>query len=678
MGFSLVSCSNRSNFIEVSYVVNDTLFRKETTSEPLNIDYPIQNGYLWLGWYDDLESEKPHDFSKPISKSTTLYGRNYTFEQALCFWVKHSKNDDGFIFFNNEENYKLNEELEVSWEGHFVENTYTSDRSMTWNFSSGIGNISLTQNNLSGEDYHGSVDFIGRATLGRSDYDSLVVTNSSGQTAVISLLTDLISEFLQKSLNLLNMQLAFIQTVYSQIPSLSFNNISKTFDSISFDIIEFNLFGHRNGIKYSLLEGSKTIAIISENEPKKFENLTPKKTYLIKAEIQYDKHDGLGVKTKESTSFDITTLNKFSTVTFKNYDGTILSTVVAGYGDSVVYNGPTPTRPATSQYRYEFIGWDDNLLNITSDRVVFAQYSSIQQFTVTFKNYDRTTLSTSVVDSGGTAIYSGPTPEREHPSSDQYSYYFVGWNRELTNVKNNFTTTAQYSEQRETPGQIFTLSSDHSYYIVSGYSGSSETVYIPNYHKGLPVKEIGAKAFYKCSLLENVFFSSNISKIGDYAFYYCVEMRSIYIPMGVISIGNYAFCGCGSNKSHWTVYDVYRISLANSVTSIGEGAFQGCTEMTQVVLSESLTSIPKYAFRSCYVIESITIPRKISGIGEGAFDSLFNIKTIIIPSTVTTMDENVFRDCYMVTIYAEANSKPAGWNSLWNPRSRPVVWGYTG
>ena len=63
------------------------------------------------------------------------------------------------------------------------------------------------------------------------------------------------------------------------------------------------------------------------------------------------------------------------TVTFKNYDGTLLSEVVVEKGQTVTYNGPTPTRNETNEATYTFKGWDASLENITSDCIRVAQYN---------------------------------------------------------------------------------------------------------------------------------------------------------------------------------------------------------------------------------------------------------------------------------------------------------------
>ena len=58
-----------------------------------------------------------------------------------------------------------------------------------------------------------------------------------------------------------------------------------------------------------------------------------------------------------------------------------------------------------------------------------------------------------------------------------------------------------------------------------------------------------------------------------------------------------------------------------SVTSIGGGAFDGCSKLTSVTIPDSVTSIGWGAFDGCSSLTSVTIPDSVTSIGYSAFEN---------------------------------------------------------
>ena len=121
--------------------------------------------------------------------------------------------------------------------------------------------------------------------------------------------------------------------------------------------------------------------------------------------------------------------NEF-TVTFEDHDGTILKTeTVQSGGDATPPDDPV-------REGYDFDGWDGDYTNVTSDRTITATYT-VKQLTVTFKDFDGTTLKTETVDYGSAAT--APTPPTHA------GYTFDRWSRDFSNVTENIEVSAIYS-----------------------------------------------------------------------------------------------------------------------------------------------------------------------------------------------------------------------------------------
>lgn len=117
------------------------------------------------------------------------------------------------------------------------------------------------------------------------------------------------------------------------------------------------------------------------------------------------------------------------TVTFVDYDGTLLKTETVPDGESA-----TPPK-APARAGYDFIGWDGDYSNVTSDLTLSAQYDDAV-FTVTFLDYDGTTLKTETVGYLESAM-----PPTEPVRA---GYAFTGWEGSYTLVSADATITAQY------------------------------------------------------------------------------------------------------------------------------------------------------------------------------------------------------------------------------------------
>ncbi len=166
------------------------------------------------------------------------------------------------------------------------------------------------------------------------------------------------------------------------------------------------------------------------------------------------------------------------------------------------------------------------------------------------------------------------------------------------------------------------------------------------------VTTINDRAFYGCSSLNSITISHGVQTIGGKAFYGCSKVSSLTIPASVTSISDYAFQYCSALNtiivaSGNTVFDSredcnaiiktetntliqgsQQATIPNTVVSIGDNAFSGFKNITEVIIPESVTSIGSWAFGNCADLESVVIPGGITLIGNAAFYNCPNLKTV--------------------------------------------------
>ena len=221
---------------------------------------------------------------------------------------------------------------------------------------------------------------------------------------------------------------------------------------------------------------------------------------------------------------------------------------------------------------------------------------------------------------------------------------------------------------------------------VFSYCSSLTSVTIPS-----SVESIGQDAFYNCSSLTSVTIPNSVTSIGQDAFYNCSGLTSVTIPSSVASIGQLTFYNCsgltaikvesGNQKydsrnncnaiieksTNTLIVGCKNTIIPNSVTSIGDGAFNGCSGLTSVTIPNNVTSIGERAFYSCSGLTSVTIPNSVTSIGGSAFSGCSGLTSVTIPNSVTSIDGSIFSDCSGLTSVTIPNSVTSvGWGAFRN------------
>jgi hypothetical protein len=168
---------------------------------------------------------------------------------------------------------------------------------------------------------------------------------------------------------------------------------------------------------------------------------------------------------------------------------------------------------------------------------------------------------------------------------------------------------------------------------ITGYTGSGGAVTIPSTITGRSVTSIREDAFsWYGYRLTSVTIPDSITNIGIGAFYRCTSLTAITVNTNNPAFSSVAGILFNHNQTaliQCPEQTAGSYTVPSSVTSIGYEAFAGCASLTNVTIPNSVTSVGDWAFSYSGLI-NITIPNSLINIGNAAFSLCASLTAITV------------------------------------------------
>lgn len=175
------------------------------------------------------------------------------------------------------------------------------------------------------------------------------------------------------------------------------------------------------------------------------------------------------------------------------------------------------------------------------------------------------------------------------------------------------------------------------------------------------VTSIGTGAFEDARLLEGITIPNSVTSIGAKAFNWCTKLSTITLPDSVASVGKEAFEGTAyyDTEANWEGGILYSGNILLKAKGRGNCTVKAGTKLiansafyysgySSIVLPDSVTTIGDYAFEKSWLyLSSVTLGKGVTSIGKGAFSGCSCLDMITIDRNVTSIGKDAFKDCAM-------------------------------
>jgi hypothetical protein len=218
----------------------------------------------------------------------------------------------------------------------------------------------------------------------------------------------------------------------------------------------------------------------------------------------------------------------------------------------------------------------------------------------------------------------------------------------VTNSFGSVSTGAVLTVTLSSPAADFVYFTNVGSITISGYGGPGGAVIIPDSISGLPVTSVAGYAFYSISNLTRVTIPNSVTSIAAYAFYYCPSLTNVVIGSGVTNLGSPPFGSC-------TSLSAITVDGGNPVYASEGGILFDKTLTTLIqypmgmagsyTISNRVTAIGNGAFSSCAGLTSVTIPSTINNLTDSSFENCSSLTNVIIPNSVTNIGSMAFMSC---------------------------------
>lgn len=170
----------------------------------------------------------------------------------------------------------------------------------------------------------------------------------------------------------------------------------------------------------------------------------------------------------------------------------------------------------------------------------------------------------------------------------------------------------------------------------------------------------GSYYFYKApwkaynSIIKKVVIESGVTTIGNGAFSGCGNLTTITMHNGIVSIGRDAFVNSG----------ILSLTIPSSMTEIAANAFENVTSLTTVTIPATVKTIGSYAFANCTDLTTVNLSNGVTRICDSAFRDCAKLETIDLPNSIKRIESSAFNGAGLTEVVIPSSIASSGFGEF--------------
>lgn len=168
-----------------------------------------------------------------------------------------------------------------------------------------------------------------------------------------------------------------------------------------------------------------------------------------------------------------------------------------------------------------------------------------------------------------------------------------------------------------------------------------------NLPKGL--ENFWDKAFWGCTSLNNIVMPSTVVGIYNNVFEGCTALTNVTLNEGCTTLGHHVF----KNSNLATV------TFPKTLKSIGEYAFENTKLNTVDLFNTQITSLPEGCFYDCEQLSDVKLPIEFTSIGKNAFFKS-SFASITFPPSLQKIDDYAFQYAKLANVVIPTSCNTIG------------------